>query len=226
MSTTGTFGFAPSTGELVMQAFRRIGKSRAELTAEMLFDARQELNLIGSAWANRGPNLWAVDQIAVPLIAGQAAYAIDPATVDILDARITVPGPADQVLAPISRGDYAAYPNKAQTGRPTVFWLDRLAQPVLTLWPVPDANGPYVLSFFRARQMQDATLGGATTPDVPYRGLDALCWALAENLSYLYAPDRTAIVGAKAQAALAEMRDEDVEDAPMVFAPSLRGYYR
>ena len=226
MSTTGTFGFAPSTGELVMQAFRRIGKSRAELTAEMLFDARQELNLIGSAWANRGPNLWAADQQTVPLIAGQAAYAIDPATIDILDARITIPGPIDRVITSISRQDYAAYPNKAQVGQPTVFWLDRLAAPVLTLWPAPDANGPYVLSFYRARQMQDAALAGGTTPDVPYRALDALCWALAASLAYLYGRDKVGDTEAKAQRAVAEMRDEDVEDAPLVFAPNLRGYYR
>lgn len=225
MSTSGSTAFSPSTGELVMQAFRRIGVPRVAITSEMLLDARNELNLLGSEWANGGPNLWAVDLVGpVALVQGQRTVALDPSTVDVLDLWLTIPNGPDRTLASIGRSDYASQADKLRQGQPSCFWLDKLTVPVLTLWPVPD--GPYTLSFYRSRQIQDASLAGATTPDAPFRFLDALVWCLAERLAFLYASDKLAVVGPRAMSALALARAADTEDAPVVMAPSLAGYFR
>jgi hypothetical protein len=56
----------------------------------------------------------------------------------ILDMYISYGSPStDRLIFPISRSEYAAYPDKTTQGTPTVFWFDRLIAPTFTLWPVP-----------------------------------------------------------------------------------------
>lgn len=55
------------------------------IDTQKIISARRSANLMLQDWANRGVNLWAVDQIVVPLIKGVATYSIDPATVNLLD---------------------------------------------------------------------------------------------------------------------------------------------
>jgi hypothetical protein len=45
--------------------------------------------LMLSKFSNLQPNLWTVDLVSVPLIAGQAVYPVDPSTIQILDAYIS-----------------------------------------------------------------------------------------------------------------------------------------
>jgi hypothetical protein len=60
----------------------------------------------------------------------------------------------DTVISPISRSEYIAYPNKNQTGRPSLFYVDRQINPTVTLWPVPIP--PYSMMFYsRSRLIQD-----------------------------------------------------------------------
>lgn len=60
----------------------------------------------------------------------------------------------DTVISPISRSEYVAYPQKNQTGRPSLYYLDRQINPVVTLWPVPVP--PYSMMFYtRSRLIQD-----------------------------------------------------------------------
>lgn len=224
MSTSGTFGFAPSVGEVILQAYRRIGVRRVAITNEQMLDARMELNLLASEWSNGGPNLWAVDlQGPFTLSPGQATLTLDPATVDVLDLWITVNG-VDRTLASISRTAYAEQAAKSQQGQPSSFWLDKAAPMTLTLWPVPDA--PYTLSFFRSRQTQDAVTAGCVAPDTPFRFLDALVWCLADRLAFIYDKSQLAETAPRARQALMDARAEDTEDAPVAFTPALGGYFR
>jgi len=60
----------------------------------------------------------------------------------------------DTVISPISRSEYIAYPQKNQTGRPSLYYLDRQIVPVVTLWPVPIP--PYSMMFYtRSVLIQD-----------------------------------------------------------------------
>lgn len=220
-----TFTFSLSNGESILHAFRRIGIARSAVDNDKLVDGRIELGLLASDWVNKGPSLWTVEQVSTPLSAGVATIALDPSTIDLLDVWLTIGG-VDRPLAPISRSDYAAQANKAQQGAPTAFWFDKIGAPTLTLWPVPDAGGPYTLSYFRFRQMADAALPGGQAPDVPFRMLDALIWDLASRLAFIHAPDRLASVAPRAMAAWQAASEHDTEAAPMHIAPSLGSYFR
>lgn len=229
MATSGTYTFAPSAGDLVQNAYGRIGIRRASLIAEHMTDARIESNLLLVEFANRGVNLWTVDLQTVSLTQGTASYSVPSTTIDVLDAYITTSSGSvttDRIINSISRSDYAALPNKSDQGYPTLFWYDRLISPTITLWQVPDANGPYTLNYYRFRQIQDTVLSGGTQPEVPYRWIDAFTAALAARLSRMYAPAQLAEAKIEAERTWQIAANQDTEDAPIYITPGLDTYYR
>jgi hypothetical protein len=136
----------------------------------------------------------------------------------------------DRILGAVSRSDYAAYPNKAQQGPPTVYYFDRqAAQPTLTLWPVPDANGPYQLRVYTVQQQQDANALLAQTPDAPWRFLEAMSADLALHLARKYPPKPPVTLADLAAAALAaweEAAQQDRERVSTYFVPDFSSYFQ
>jgi hypothetical protein len=183
-------------------------------------------NLLQVEWANRQVNLWTVELMSTALTQGNPTYPVDPATVMIMAAYIqtTVGTPKDRIIISVDRDTYASFPDKTSQGPPSVYWYDKLIAPTITLWQVPDANGPYTLKYYRARQVQDASLPGGLTPEVPYRFLEAYVAALAAKLSVSWAPARTTDLVALAMASFREAKDRDVENAPLRIVPALSGY--
>ena len=138
INVSKSFEFSPALGELIINAFGRIGVRPTELTAAHLYQGRLSANFVLSEWANTQPNLWEVDLIEVPLLQGVPTYAVAAETVMILDAVITYGSPeTDRVIQPVSRTEYMSYPTKLDQGFPTIFWFDRLVSPTITLWQVP-----------------------------------------------------------------------------------------
>jgi len=237
MTSSGTYAFNPSLGEVVLNAFARCGVRRTALVQEHMQDARFEANLMFSEWSNRGVNLWKVDLQEIPLVEGVSTYYADTGntaedaarTVMVLDAYISVgtgQSAFDRVIMPISRSEYSQTPNKNLQSPPTVFWFDRLINPTITVWPVPDQSNYYTLKFYRVIQVQDAELSNGQTLDIPYRWMDAACSGLAARLAIIYAPDRSQILEAKAAQAYEIAATQDTENVPLYIMPGLSGYFR
>ena len=222
---SGTFSFFPSNLEVVAQAFSRVRIKRTEIEPSHLQDALSELNFFLAAFNNVGPNLAQVDLQTVSLVKGTATYTLLTETVMVLDVYVTLTsGPPDTYLYSISRTEYAAIPDKTVQGRPTQYWYDRLQAPTVSLFPVPDQA--YTLSYYRFRQVQDATLANGVTPEVPNRALDAIVAGLAYRLSRIYAPDLEDKRKLDAAEAWAVYAKQDTEDVPLMITPGLSGYYR
>lgn len=229
MTTSGTYNFNPTLGELVLNAYARCGVRRTALLQEHMQDARMETNLMLSNWSNRGVNLWEVDVQTVPLSQGVTTYNVPANTIMMLDAYISTgsgQSQFDRVIMPISRTEYAYTPNKNQQAPPTVFWFDRLINPTVTLWPVPDQDSTYTLRYYRVKQIQDANYDNGQTVDIPYRWFDAFAAGLASRLAGIYAPERSAVLEPKAEAAYMIAATQDTENVPMYLTPGLSGYYR
>ena len=129
MSTSGTYTFNPSLGELTIYAYQLIGVRPTALLQEHMDSARLATNMMFTRWSNQGVNLWQVELVQTTLTAGISTYSVDPSVVVILDAfirTVTTGGVTDRIIMPISRTEYASYPNKGQQGFPTVFWFDRI----------------------------------------------------------------------------------------------------
>jgi hypothetical protein len=226
--TSGSYNFSPSLGEVVLTAFSRIGIRRTEILETHLQDAKQEANLLLAKMSNLQPNLWTVDQQALPLLQGVATYTVPAETVMILDAfvRYGTGNSIDRTIYPISRSEYATYPNKFIQAFPTVFWFDRLISPTITIWQVPDANGPYTLFYYRVRQIQDVDFTNAQDIEVPYLWLDAFTAGLAYRLSRIYTPQLEQVRKADAEEAWQTAATQNVENVDMYISPGLTFYFR
>ena len=72
MTTTGTTSFNLDLANLMEEAFERAG---GEIRSGYdVRTARRSLNLLTIEWANRGINLWTIEQGQIPLNQGQIAY--------------------------------------------------------------------------------------------------------------------------------------------------------
>lgn len=127
MSTTGTTSFNLDVNDLIEEAFERCGK---ELRTGYDFKtARRSLNLLTIEWANRGINLWTVEQGVIPMVTGQAMYPIPVDTIDLMDTVIRQNnGTSNQIDINISRiaePTYMSLPNKLAQGRPIQVYINR-----------------------------------------------------------------------------------------------------
>jgi hypothetical protein len=230
MTTSGTYSFDPSLGEMVLYAYNLIGIRNTSIAQEHMEAARLASNMVLANWSNKGVNLWTVDLQTVPLVAGQATYPVPENTVVMLDAYITIDNgnsqPIDRLILPISRTEYASYPNKEQQGFPTVFWQDRLINGNVTLWPVPDGNSAQYLKYYRARQLQDSNFTSGQTIEIPYLWLDAFADALAYRLARVWNPPMAAELKLIADESYNVADNQNVETAQQYISPQIYGYYR
>ena len=239
MATSGTYTFNPSLGEMTLYAYNLIGVRNTAVLQEHMEAARMATNMMLARWSNQGVNLWAVDLVTTPLVTGQSTYDVDPSTVMILDAYIQTSNSGsntDRIILPISRTEYASYPNKDQQGFPTVFWFDRLisaarstgsAGPSVTIWPVPNTTqGPTTLKYYRVRQIQDAALQNGQTVEIPYLWLEAFAYGLAFRLAQIWSPQMIQMLKPMADESYQIAADQNVEQAATYISPMLSGYFR
>jgi hypothetical protein len=128
MTTSGTTAFNLDLNDLIEEAFERCG---LELRSGYDFrTARRSLNLLTVEWANRGINLWTVEQGQIVMNTGQAMYALPNNTIDLLDQviRQNTGSSSNQIdinITRIAEPTYASIPNKLTTGRPIQMWINR-----------------------------------------------------------------------------------------------------
>jgi hypothetical protein len=239
MATSNTYSFNPGLGELTLYAYNLIGIRNTALLQEHMEAARMASNMLCSRWSNMGVNLWAVDLVTTALVTDQATYAVDGNTVMILDAYVQNDDSGaniDRIIMPVSRTEYASYPNKEQQGFPTVYWFDRLisssrstgsAGPSITLWPVPNTdNGPQSLKYYRVRQVQDSALSNGQTVEIPYLWLEAFAYGLAMRLAQIWNPAAVAMIKPMADESYQIAASQNIEQAQQYISPMISGYFR
>jgi len=229
MATSASWDFNPALGEIVLYSYNLIGVRNTAVLQEHMAAARMAANMLLSRWSNQGVNLWAVDLITTPLVQGTSTYAVDSNTVMILDAYIETDNgsgqPIDRLILPISRTEYASYPNKEQQGFSTTYWFDRLLSPTVTLWPVPDGTTTS-FKYYRVRQLQDANLQNGQQVEIPYLWMEAFAYGLAQRLAVIWAPERVQILKPMADEAYQIAADQNVETAQQYISPMISGYFR
>lgn len=230
MTTSGTTDFNLNLNELFEEAFERCG---AEMRTGYDFrTARRSLNLLTIEWANKGINLWTLEQGSIPMVQGQITYPLPVDTIDLFDHVIrTQTGQAqtDININRISADTYLTIPNKNAQGRPIQVWINRqtgaqnpagIQYPTINVWPCPDQDNYYTFVYFRLRRIQDAGTG-VTTQDIPFRMLPPLVAGLAYYLSLKIpgATERSAMLKAMYDESWEQASDEDREKAPLRLAP-------
>lgn len=126
--TTSTNAFNLDLNEMIEEAYERAG---IEVRTGYEFrTARRSLNLLTIEWANRGINLWTIEEGAITLVTGQPVYPIPEDTIDLLDHVVrqnsgTASNQTDVSITRISESTYSTIPNKLATGRPIQVWINR-----------------------------------------------------------------------------------------------------
>jgi hypothetical protein len=128
MSTSGTTAFNLDLNNLIEEAFERCGQELR--TGYDVRTARRSLNLLTIEWANRGINLWTIEQGQINMVTGQALYPVPVSTIDFLDHVIrqnngSSSNQIDINISRISESTYSTIPNKLTQGRPIQVWYNR-----------------------------------------------------------------------------------------------------
>ena len=243
--TTSTTAFNPTLNDLIEEAFERCGK---ELRSGYDFrTARRSLNFLLTEWANRGINLWTIEQGQITLIQGQITYDLPIDTVDLIEHVIrTEPGQignqTDINISRISVSTYSTIPNKITQGRPIQVWINRQsgqttdavgatpAYPQINVWPSPDqgslASPYYYFVYWRLKRMVDAG-NGVNVEQIPFRLQNALVAGLAYMLAMklpAISEQRIAILKAQYDEAWDLAAAEDREKAPDRYVPRMTFY--
>jgi hypothetical protein len=230
--TTATTDFNLDLNNLVEEAFERCG---AELRSGYdMRTARRSLNLLTIEWANRGTNLWTIEQGEQVLTYNVADYDIPVDTIDLLDHVIrtgTGTNQTDINISRISMPTYAMIPNKNATGRPIQVWFQRktgatnassvVQYPQIHIWPMPDSAQTYTFVYWRLRRMQDAG-DGVNGQDIPFRFLPCMVAGLAYYLSMKLPgvdPQRRMELKMDYEQQYQLAAEEDRETAPLRFVP-------
>jgi len=179
------------------------------------------LNLLFLDWANRGLNLWTIEQATYALVQGDAEISLPTDTVNVLTAviRQTTNGQQQDInMERIGRQEYLNVPNKLTQARPSQIYVERTNTPKAYLYPAADKA--YTLVYYRIRRMEDA--GDYTNnTDVNFRFLPCLASGLAYMLSLKYAPDRTGALQQMYEQDFDRAAQEDRDTASTYFLPDV-----
>jgi hypothetical protein len=243
MTTSGVSAFNLDLSEIIEEAFERCG---SELRTGYDFrTARRSMNLLFADWANRGINMWTIEQGTINLVQGQNTYDLPVDTVDLIEHQIRTGAgnqytQADLTISRISVDTYTTIPNKLAQGRPIQVWIQRMSgaqyplatapngtdpitgidSPKITVWPTPDGSQPYQFVYWRLRRIQDAGTG-VSTFDVPFRMIPCLAAGLAYYMALKIpgAEARLPVLKQQYDEAWEMAATEDREKAPQRFVP-------
>ena len=224
MATSGTFNFNPNIIELLEEAYERAGlemRSGYDLKTGM-----RSFNFLMAEWANRGLNLWTIEERTVVISEGVNEIDI-PNVVDVIDYCLRSgmgSAQTDYKLERIAVGQWANITVKNMTGMPTQIYVERLRDTTrVKLWPVPQDD--YVLVYWCLRRLEDAG-AGANTPDLPYRFIPALVSGLAYHIA-MKRPEATMRVPTLKQIYEEQFQlaaDEDRDRSSVFLVPDLESY--
>ena len=237
--TTSTTAFNPTANEIFEEAFDRCGVEMR--TGYDFKTARRSLNYLLTEWANRGINLWTIEQGSINMVQGQVTYDLPNDTVDLIEHVIRTNSgqqnnQTDINISRISVSTYSTIPNKLAQGRPIQVWINRRSgqttdavgatqqKPQINVWPSPDQGTEsqpyYVFHYWRLRRMVDAG-DGVNAEDIPFRMQNALVSGLAYMLSMKIkgAEGRTQMLKQQYDEAWLLASEEDRDKAPLRFVP-------
>ena len=160
------------------------------------------------------------------LTAGTNQYTLNAYDVDIVSAvvRQTISGTTtDLQLNRVGRTEFLNIPDKASTGRPTQYFLDRATTPVLNIWPTPDTVATYTLITNRVTRIDDVTASNQD-PDVPSRFMPCMVSGLAYYLAMKKNPDKAPMLKQQYEQDFKFAADEDGTKVSLHLVPR-RSYY-
>lgn len=183
--------FAVSAQTLITSVLRAQGWLDYQSTpdATKLANMLEALEILLKGWSQRGLKIWCIEQVTVPLVAGNAQYSMGVSGIVSPDRPLrieqitinNVPSAQQRIIYPISRQEYLNLGNLTSSGPPSQYFYDpQITNGQLYLYPTPDfytvAN--YTCFAYIRRYIQDVGALSATV-QVPQEWYQPLKWGLA-----------------------------------------------
>ena len=220
MTLSGSTNFELAVDDYIEEAFERCGLETR--TGYDLKTAKRSLNLMLAEWANRGLNQWTIIQRTQALTEDDTEYSLGEDVIDVLSVAVRRSS-TDYSMSRVSRDSYLSIPNKATTGRPTQFFLDRQITPNLKIWPAPE-NSTDVIYYDALTRMNDADTHKDTI-EVPFRFYPCLAAGLAYYIALKRAPDRIQLLKNIYEEEFDRAMAEDRDRSSFTITPSI-AYYK
>ena len=214
MTLSGSTNFELAVDDYIEEAFERCGLETR--TGYDLKTAKRSLNLMLAEWANRGLNQWTIIQRTQALTEDDTEYSLGEDVIDVLSVAVRRSS-TDYSMSRVSRDSYLSIPNKATTGRPTQFFLDRQITPNLKIWPAPE-NSTDVIVFNKLVRMDDADKP-TNTMDMPFRFYPCFAAGLAYYIAIKKAPERVVMLKQMYEEEFQRAADQDEDRASFRIAP-------
>tara|TARA_R100001086_G_scaffold154887_1_gene82675 strand:+ start:403 stop:1083 length:681 start_codon:yes stop_codon:yes gene_type:complete len=224
MATSGTKTFSLDTGDVIEEAYELAGLELR--TGYDAATARRSLNIMFADWANRGINLWTVEQVILSLTSGTASYTLNSYDLDVLEAIIRVYDSTtsttytDISITRINRLSYLNIPDKTTTARPSQFFIDRQETPVLYLYPTPDSVTTYKFVSYRMQRIDDVT-ASAQDQEVPSRFIPSMTTGLAYQIALKKNPAKAEMLKFEYEELFNRAASEDTDRAIVQLVPRI-----
>ena len=137
--------------------------------------------------------------------------------------------PIELPMARMNRDDYTNLPNKNFTSnQPLQYWFDRtIPQPTMNIWPVPSGDFTQIVVWCQRYIMDVGDLNGSL--EIPQRWYEAILFMLSHRMS-LELPDvpmeKIVYLEGQAEKFLLEAENEERDNSPIFFTPSIGCYNR
>lgn len=232
-----TADFDLSIDDIAEEAFERCGLQ--DRTGYELKTARRSINLMIAEWANRGLNLWTIQQREATVtagtqsISGTTLYSVDSAgnaTTDAndsaqivdIDSAVMSNSSGDYSMTKIGRSTYWDYTVKTTQGRPAQYYFERTILPTVYFFPAADST--YTFKYYASLRMTDIN---AYTKNamIPFRFLPCLVSGLAYYVAMKYAPDRLPMLKGVYDEEFYRAAASDVEKASYSMVPRQTLYF-
>ena len=227
-----TTNYSQSRDSVINGALRVLGVIGAgdSPTPQDYQNCSEALNLYIKQLQTKGMPLWLVEDLPVPMVAGQYTYTLGPTGDVVCDRPLRVvmafirsPQGNDTTLQVISRQEYMQQGYKPSSGTPNQVYYDpQLGNGVLYVFNNPNAAGWTI--HLQVQQPISDILTPNAIPQFPSEWFNTLKFGLADQLALEYG------VPAQVRAELAQraakyeevMTDWSQEEASTSFSPDFR----
>lgn len=164
--------------DIVEDAVQRAGGQ--DVTAATIISARRSLYTLTEEWASQRLNTWRVrSEVFGSATTASATVQLPDRVDDILDVSVIRSSGSETTMKRMSATEYAQITNKATTGQPSSWWLDRSVRPVLYQYP----TGPAQLAIWYVERPEAFGPYTDVTSGIPGRWLRAMVLGLAYDLA-------------------------------------------
>lgn len=206
MTTSGTTAFSNTARDFVKHALLENGiiSFGEDPEADELTACLFRLNAMLKSWGARGLT-WKQEVYTATGTLNVASIVLPDYVREVNAARVYLSATNERALGRFERDDYNILPNKAASGSPSLYHVDRNAGAVtIYVWPVPTAAYTLKLDIDR---LADTVTDASETIDIPEEWTEAVMCNLALRCCNIFGADPARELVARAQMLEREMFD-------------------